>query len=167
MSETSTYHLPAGTAAEGPYDLLVTPESAGWGHSGLRTLALGPGRAHTLATGDSEFLVLPLTGGCTVTVDGRTFELEGRRDVFDSVTDFVYLPPESEAVLNSASGGRFALRPSAAAPGYDLYCLNVMAGPGQDRAWLICDDPAHGWVRSTWGTQDVDARLPFGGDQDR
>jgi 5-deoxy-glucuronate isomerase len=52
--------------------------------------------------------------------------------------------------------------PSIAAPGYDLYYLNVMAGPGQDRAWLICDDPAHGWVRGTWESQDVDDRLPFG-----
>ena len=40
--------------------------------------------------------------------------------------------------------------PSMAAPGYDLYYLNVMAGPGDERAWLICDDPAHAWVRDTW-----------------
>ena len=40
--------------------------------------------------------------------------------------------------------------PSMAAPGYDLYYLNVMAGPGDERAWLICDDPAHAWVRGTW-----------------
>ena len=40
--------------------------------------------------------------------------------------------------------------PSMAAPGYDLYYLNVMAGPGAERAWLICDDPAHGWIRGTW-----------------
>ena len=52
--------------------------------------------------------------------------------------------------------------PSIAAPGYDLYYLNVMAGPGQDRAWLICDDPAHGWVRGTWESQATDPRLPFG-----
>ncbi|MCZ9338437.1 5-deoxy-glucuronate isomerase, partial [Streptomyces sp. TRM76130] len=32
--------------------------------------------------------------------------------------------------------------PSIAAPGHDLYYLNVMAGPGTERAWLICDDPA-------------------------
>ncbi len=53
--------------------------------------------------------------------------------------------------------------PSMAAPGYDLYYLNVMAGPGAERAWLICDDPAHAWVRGTWADQAVDARLPFGG----
>ncbi|KDN75553.1 5-deoxyglucuronate isomerase [Streptomyces olindensis] len=287
MSDTSKYHLKAGTSADGPYDLLVTPESAGWGYSGLRILTLGPGEAHALSTGDSEFLVLPLTGSCTVTTDGRAFELAGRADVFASVTDFAYVPRESEALISSASGGRFALPsarteqggqparygrkedvpvelrgagacsrqvnnyclpgtfdaeqllvcevltpggnwssypphkhdearpgeeseleeiyyfqvsgengfayqrvygtedrpidvlaevrsgdtvliphgwhgPSIAAPGYDLYYLNVMAGPGQDRAWLICDDPAHGWVRGTWDTQDVDDRLPFG-----
>jgi 5-deoxy-glucuronate isomerase len=56
--------------------------------------------------------------------------------------------------------------PAMAAPGYDLYYLNVMAGPGSQengRAWLICDDPAHGWVRETWTSQDVDPRLPLGG----
>jgi 5-deoxy-glucuronate isomerase len=51
--------------------------------------------------------------------------------------------------------------PSMAAPGYDLYYLNVMAGPGQERAWLITDDPAHGWVRESWRTQRVDPRLPM------
>ncbi|MGI5350643.1 5-deoxy-glucuronate isomerase [Streptomyces sp. CA-250714] len=293
---SSTYHLPNGTAADGPYDLVVTPESAGWGYSGLRTLTLRPGEAHALSTGDSEFLVLPLAGGCTVTVDGQVFGLGGRTGVFDSVTDFAYLPPASEALISGAAGGTFALPsartrrsrhlaarygraadvpvelrgagacsrqvnnyclpgtfdaeqllvcevltpggnwssypphkhdearrdeqgrpveseleeiyyfqvageggfayqrvygtearpldvlaevrsgdavliphgwhgPSVAAPGYDLYYLNVMAGPGQDRAWLICDDPAHGWVRSTWESQDVDARLPFGAEE--
>ncbi|WP_405621430.1 5-deoxy-glucuronate isomerase [Streptomyces sp. NBC_00076] len=301
MSDTSKYHLPRGTSADGPYDLLVTPESAGWGYSGLRILTLRPGQAHALSTGDSEFLVLPLTGSCTVTTDARIFELEGRTGVFASVTDFAYLPPETEALISSAQGGLFALPsartersslsarygpkedvpvelrgsgacsrqvnnyclpatfdaeqllvcevltpggnwssypphkhdearqdveseleeiyyfqvagdgngfgylgvpprersrawgrvygtaerpidvlaevrsgdtvliphgwhgPSIAAPGYDLYYLNVMAGPGQDRAWLICDDPAHGWVRTTWESQDMDDRLPFEG----
>ncbi|MFM9370134.1 5-deoxy-glucuronate isomerase [Streptomyces sp. Da 82-17] len=295
-TDTSKYHLPAGTSCRGPYDLDVTPESAGWGHSGLKILTLGPGEAHALSTGDSEFLVLPLRGGCTVTVGGEVFELQGRSGVFDSATDFAYLPHTTEALLRSASGGTFALPsartggpaqparygpkenvpvelrgagacsrqvnnyclpgtfeaeqllvcevltpggnwssypphkhdqartdadgnpveseleeiyyfeiaegpdgrpgfgyqrvygteerpldvlaevrsgdtvliphgwhgPSIAAPGYDLYYLNVMAGPGQDRAWLICDDPAHGWVRGTWASQDVDDRLPFG-----
>jgi 5-deoxy-glucuronate isomerase len=49
--------------------------------------------------------------------------------------------------------------PAMAPPGYDMYYLNVMAGPGQTRAWLICDDPAHAWVRQTWADQAVDPRL--------
>ena len=51
--------------------------------------------------------------------------------------------------------------PSMAVPGYDLYYLNVMAGPSPDRAWLIRDDPAHGWIRDTWDDQSVDPRLPM------
>ncbi len=51
--------------------------------------------------------------------------------------------------------------PAMAAPGYDLYYLNVMAGPGPVRDWLISDDPHHGWIRQTWESQDVDPRLPF------
>ena len=288
MSDTGKYHLPSGSSADGPYELLVTPESAGWGCSGLRILTLRPGGEHALSTEDSEFLVLPLTGSCTVTTDGTAFELAGRTGVFASATDFAYLPRASEALISSADGGTFALPsartersslsarygpkedvpvelrgagacsrqvnnyclpgtfdaeqllvcevltpggnwssypphkhdearpgqeseleeiyyfriagedgfayqrvygtqdrpidvlaevrsgdtvliphgwhgPSIAAPGYDLYYLNVMAGPGQDRAWLICDDPAHGWVRETWRSQDVDDRLPFEG----
>lgn len=50
--------------------------------------------------------------------------------------------------------------PSMAAPGYDLYYLNVMAGPGE-RSWLICDHPEHAWVRDTWSGQPVDPRLPM------
>ena len=52
--------------------------------------------------------------------------------------------------------------PAMAAPGYDLYYLNVMAGPGRIRDWLISDDPHHGWIRQTWADQAIDPRLPFG-----
>ena len=52
--------------------------------------------------------------------------------------------------------------PSMAAPGYDLYYLNVMAGPGV-RTWLFRDDPAHAWVRDTWPGQPADPRLPMTG----
>lgn len=51
--------------------------------------------------------------------------------------------------------------PAMTPPGYDMYYLNVMAGPGEERVWLICDDPAHGWVRQTWEDQPVDPRLPL------
>lgn len=51
--------------------------------------------------------------------------------------------------------------PSIAAPGHDMYYLNVMAGPGEAREWLICDHPDHGWIRGTWAEQPVDPRLPL------
>ena len=54
--------------------------------------------------------------------------------------------------------------PAMAAPDADLYYLNVMAGPGTERAWLIADDPAHAWVREGWTDTAVDPRLPFSSD---
>lgn len=53
--------------------------------------------------------------------------------------------------------------PLAAAPGYDNYYLNVMAGPDEERVWLISDDPAHGWVRDEWEDLEFDSRLPYTG----
>jgi 5-deoxy-glucuronate isomerase len=49
--------------------------------------------------------------------------------------------------------------PCVAAPGYDMYYLNVMAGPAPERAWLISDHPDQTWVRDTWSDQLVDPRL--------
>ncbi|MHB1475054.1 MAG: 5-deoxy-glucuronate isomerase [Dermatophilaceae bacterium] len=53
--------------------------------------------------------------------------------------------------------------PSMAPPGYDMYYLNVMAGPGAQREWLISEDPDHAWVSKSWASQKTDPRLPFGG----
>src|SRR5690606_38155814 len=40
--------------------------------------------------------------------------------------------------------------PCAAAPGHDMYYLNIMAGPDPVRAWNITDHPEQSWVRGTW-----------------
>jgi 5-deoxy-glucuronate isomerase len=49
--------------------------------------------------------------------------------------------------------------PTAAAPDYPMYFLNVLAGPGDDRTMAFCDDPNHHWIRGTW--TDTDPRLPM------
>ncbi|HET9871223.1 MAG TPA: 5-deoxy-glucuronate isomerase [Propionibacteriaceae bacterium] len=55
--------------------------------------------------------------------------------------------------------------PCVAAPGFDMYYLNVMAGPGDERAWLISDHPDQGWVRGTWASQAIDPRLTTDAEQ--
>jgi Uncharacterized enzyme involved in inositol metabolism len=281
----STKHIVRrGESARDGFALFITPESAGWGYSGLRVLELAPGGSATFATGEDEMVVLPLSGSATVACEGEAFELAGRRSVFSRVSDFAYVPRDAEVTVTSAGGGRFALPtaratrklsprygpaedvsvelrgagqasrqvnnfcmpgtfdadkliavevltpaanwssfpphkhdeqtetesqleeiyyfevdrdgpayqrvytsgpgreidvcaevrsgdtvlipygwhgPSMATPGYDLYYLNVMAGPSPERAWRICDDPAHGWVRGTWADQEIDPRLPL------
>ena len=49
--------------------------------------------------------------------------------------------------------------PCVAAPGFEMYYLNAMAGPGQERAWLITDHPDHAFVRASWDDQQIDPRL--------
>lgn len=288
MVSNKGFHLSDGDSARAGYRTFVDPDSAGWGYSSLRVLELAAGGSRELDTGDSEWIVLPLNGSCTVSCDGEVFELAGRASVFAGVTDFAYVPRDASVRVESSNGGRFALTgarcenrlaarygpasgvpvelrgagqasrqvnnfgaahvfeadrliavevltpagnwssfpphkhdeeregesrleeiyyfeiadshgtpgvgyqrvypsgpdsatdvlaevrsgdvvlipdgwhgPSMAVPGYDMYYLNVMAGPSPDRAWLICDDPAHAWVRGTWDDQPVDARLPF------
>lgn len=275
--------VPRGSSAERPFDVNVTPESAGWSHTGLRVVQLPVGGRVRFPTGDDEVLVLPLIGGCDVACDDERLTLTGRRSVFSRITDFAYLPRGATVTLRAPNGGRFALPaararrdlpfrygpaedvpvelsgagqasrqvnnfctpesfetdrliacevltpggnwssypphkhdeqsgvetsleeicyfeladprgcgyqrvyghpdrpidvctevrtgdvvlipygwhgPSMAAPGYDLYHLNVLAGPGE-RHWLARDDPAHGWVRGRWAAERVDARLPM------
>ena len=54
--------------------------------------------------------------------------------------------------------------PTMAAPGYDLYFLNVLAGPADERSMAFRDDPAHAWVRGSWQGEAADPRVPFGKD---
>lgn len=288
-------HVRAGTSAQGPWDVVVTPESAGWGWTSLRVGDLAPGRDVPLETGDDEVVVVPLSGSLHVRVGevhGVLHRLEGRAGVFAGPTDVLYLPPRTSAVLTSTDGARVAVPgarvpgggevlparyvpardvavelrgagsctrevrnfasadvpvarrliavevvtpggnwssypphkhdetseheseleevyyyevapgpggepgvgyhrtygtpsrpvdvlaevrdrdvvlvphgwhgPCMAAPGNHLYYLNAMAGPADDRAWRIVDDPDHAWVRATWADQPTDPRLPLG-----
>jgi 5-deoxy-glucuronate isomerase len=286
------FHLAHGASADELDSVVVTPESAGWAFCGLRIVELAPGGTRVVRTGPDEMLVLPLAGSARVECQGHSFELAGRRNVFDGPSDFAYLPLDSEATISSVLGGRFALPaarathslpaaygpaaaipvelrgagsssrqlhnfcdpvsfaadkliavecitpagnwsswpphkhdsagpgeaeleeiyyfevspadteprrvgegfalfrlyttghdidlceevgqgdvvlvprgyhgPSVAAPGYDLYHLNVLAGPAADRTMAFCDDPEHQWIRQTWTRMDADARLPMG-----
>ncbi|MFF2211530.1 5-deoxy-glucuronate isomerase [Streptomyces antibioticus] len=102
-------HVPHGSTAGAGHVLDIDPKRAGWTYSSLRIVALEPGETHTLTTGDSEWIVLPLDGGCTVRTEGAEFQLLGRESVFASVTDFAYVPRDARVQIASGAGGRFAL----------------------------------------------------------
>ncbi|MFV0429658.1 MAG: 5-deoxy-glucuronate isomerase [Arachnia sp.] len=106
--------LPAGSTADDPLAVNVTPQVAGWTYSGLQIVELDAGQTHRFSTGDHEFLVLPLEGAARVGVADHSFELHGRGTVFGEITDYIYAPREVEVSLTSVSGGRYAL-PNAAA----------------------------------------------------
>ncbi|HXW86775.1 MAG TPA: 5-deoxy-glucuronate isomerase [Streptosporangiaceae bacterium] len=109
------YHVPAGTSAAGIFELELTPATNGWTYCSLRILGLRPGEQASFSTGPEEMLVLPLTGGCTVSAAGTTLGLAGRSSVFSRLSDFAYLPRDSAVTISSAGGGRFALPGALAA----------------------------------------------------
>jgi 5-deoxy-glucuronate isomerase len=288
---TTGLHQPAREPDSDGFSVDISPASAGWDYSSLKVLTLAAGRTTTFATERSEWIVLPLSGSCTITCEEHVFDLEGRASVFERVTDFAYVPRDASVSIHSAEGGRFALTgavasralsprygraedvpvelrgagpasrqannfaspegfetdrlisveilvpggnwasypphkhdeerpgearleeiyyfevnggagahepgpgayqrvyssgtdrridvlaevstgdailipygyhgPTMAAPGYDLYFLNVLAGSAKPRTMAFCDDPAHGWIRDSWRGQPVDPRLPM------
>jgi len=279
-----SWYRPAGSTASGGWDVVVTPESTGWGHAGLRVATLAAAGEIQFATEANEAIVLPLSGSLRVVCGDAAFDLAGRAGPFAGPTDFAYVPRAASISLESAEGCRVVVAtarakaelpfrygssagvavelrgagassrevrnfatpdafaadrliavevitpggnwssypphkhdedrpgetileeiyyfeiaagpggpgfgyqrvygsaerpidvleevhdgdivliphgwhgPAMAAPGYDMYYLNVMAGPGP-REWRITDDPAHAWIRSTWGSEPIDPRL--------
>lgn len=80
----------------------------------------------------------------------RTYTGDGEIDANVTVTDGdVFLVP------------RGYHGPCVAAPGYSMYYLNVLAGPGEERSMAFCDDPAHHWVRDSWDAMPQDPRSPM------
>ena len=53
----------------------------------------------------------------------------------------------------------YGYHPFCAAPGYDFYYLNALAGDHHSMA--ASDDPALAWVRSTWESMEKDPRVPL------
>ncbi|MGN7247529.1 5-deoxy-glucuronate isomerase [Janibacter anophelis] len=288
----------------GTWAVEITDAVEGWQHTSLRVAVLGPGTSVTHTLSGEEGIVVPLTGGTTVAVDGQEHVLAGRTSVFAGPSDTLYAPAGSRLVLTNhgdadarvalcgarvddpSGGGREVVvvpadrvpveqrgagtcrrevrgfgmpdtlpgaeqilacevitpaggwssypphkhdtdrpgheseleeiyyfetqsvgdadagrppltrgtdrddgrqpvgyqqvygaegrdidvlvevatgdtvlvphgwhGPAMAAPDADLYYLNVMAGPGPERVWLICDDPAHEAIRETWEGQ--------------
>src|SRR3954447_10161457 len=108
MTQNELY-VAKGGSANAQYTLDIDPKRAGWTHSALRIVELAPGGTHTFTSGDSEWIVLPLEGACTVHIGNEEFQLLGRESVFAEVSDFAYVPRDAQASIASGAGGRFAL----------------------------------------------------------
>lgn len=77
-----------------------------------------------------------------------------------------YVPGDVDVNVAVRDGDVFVIPrgyhgPCVASPGYPLYYLNVLAGPGGSRSMAFCDDPSHHWVRDTWATMPPDPRCPM------
>src|SRR5215210_2963500 len=78
MTDAPPFYLRRGETASEPFDLVITPQSAGWEFTGLSVLSIPPGGSVELHTGMAETLVLPLEGGCAVSCAGESHVAVGR-----------------------------------------------------------------------------------------
>jgi len=102
-------HYPPGSLTDGNDPVLLTADMAGWTYSGLRVVKLEPGVARRIETRGYEMAVLPLSGSATIACGAHIFDLAGRTSVFSRVTDFAYLPFDSEFTIESPDGGEFSI----------------------------------------------------------
>jgi 5-deoxy-glucuronate isomerase len=99
----------AGSWPRDPFSLSITPELAGWAYSGIHLLELGAGKHVSFRFERDEALLVPLSGGARVRVDGRPMTLRGRASVFAGSTDRIYAPPGADLELSSDAPARIAV----------------------------------------------------------
>ena len=116
-------YLPSGSRSEHGASCVITPESAGWKFSGLIILELEPQETRTIVVENHEIAGLPLTTGCTVEVESRSFRLAGRSSVFGEITDWCYVPVGTEVNITANRGGDVALCTALADRHLDSYDL--------------------------------------------
>ena len=100
-----SWHYPAGALATADTLLTVTPADAGWAYSGMEVFDLAGGAVVTRSMDGIEGVLVPLSArDVVVTVDGAAFTMTGRSGVFDSVSDWIYVPLGSELTITGTSG---------------------------------------------------------------
>ena len=121
----------------------VTPESAGWGFSGLEVVRLAAGAEFCWDGAHDEAIVVPLSGGCTVVAGGDKAELAGRPDVFAGPTDVAYVPLGRAATISSADGGRFAVATARAEEEHPFRHVRADDVPVELRGAGACSRQVH------------------------
>jgi 5-deoxy-glucuronate isomerase len=79
----------------------ITPASAGWRFLSFHVERLVG--AESRHTGDEETAVVLLAGSCVVAVDGQRFELGPRRGVFSDLPWTLYLPRDTEYLIEGSA----------------------------------------------------------------
>lgn len=91
----------------------ITPADAGWTYVSFAVHTLSAGDTLTLPADGQERALVPLSGTAEVTGDGQSWQLGGRRTVFDGLGYCLYLPLDTEATVTAVSDLEIAV---AAAP---------------------------------------------------
>ena len=130
----------------------VTPESAGWGYSGLEVRVLDGGASVVWDLPSDEGGLLPLRGdlrAVVTTADGERAEisLSGREQIWDGPVDFAYLPLGSAVEVTAGPGGaRVALTRARAERVLPVQVLRAADVPVVLRGAGACSRQVHNYT---------------------
>ena len=113
-----------------------------------------PNQAHNIAVGNYTLLLRPGTHHLTATYNATA-------DFAASAASLDVPIAPLNLVIYPTMPGQPAVVTAIDTHDHRYFHLNVMAGSGPTRAWLICDDPDHTWLRESWEHQQIDPRLPL------
>ena len=101
---------PAATPEDPGRILRITPASAGWEHLTFEVRRLGPGGEWGSSSGESELVLVPLSGRYEVDSNcGRWAEVGGRPNVFAGAAHVLYLPRRARFTVRAREGGEFVV----------------------------------------------------------
>jgi 5-deoxy-glucuronate isomerase len=126
---THPWHIPAGSRPGAGFALALDPGDTVLQWSGLSVIELQAGESHTFATRTYERAVVPAGGAVTVKVDGKRFELRDRSHVFHSVSDWCYLPIDTEVKISSTTGATVAIASAIADKRFDAVMMPAESVP--------------------------------------
>ena len=130
----------------------ITPESAGWGYSGLLVQDLDGGASLVAELASDEGGLLPLRGEVTAvvtTADGERAEiaLAGRERIWHGPVDFAYLPLGSFVEVTAGDGGaRVALTRARAQRSLPVQVLRAADVPVVLRGAGRCSRQVHNYT---------------------
>lgn len=108
--------------------LNVTPATANWKFLSFRLLRLNEGSQLGIGSEEEELAIVPLSGSCNVTVEGRSFRL-ARTDVFAETGSLLYVGPRLSVAFESSTPCLVAVGGAPASEVYPVRLFGVGETP--------------------------------------
>ena len=83
----------------------ITPQSAGWNYCGMEIFDFAKNKSYTIKMDQKEGVLLSLSAeNIEITINNEKFKLQGRTGVFAGISDWMYIPVDSDLTISAASG---------------------------------------------------------------
>ena len=83
----------------------ITPQSAGWNYCGMEIFDFAKNKSYIIKMDQKEGVLLSLSAeNIEVIINNEKFKLQGRTGVFAGISDWIYIPVDSDLTISAASG---------------------------------------------------------------